>query len=337
MPLALLDLAPQQVLRQYPVVQGASTLVPLGNRGGFSGALLWRVEVGPTLLGNIPALCLRAWPPEGPSGERLGTIHHLMRHARESGLSFVPAVFATGTGSSWVEQAGRLWDVTAWLPGQADFHDRPSPARLEAACLALAHLHAAWALVAPVAGPPPAVRRRIEAAKDWRLRLQSGWRPDFNAAGGEGLRHWAERAWQALRDHIDTVPAILARWGERPMPLQPCLCDLWHDHVLFDGDTVTGLIDYGAVKTDHVTVDLARLLGSLVGSNMDLRRLGCEAYSRVRPLSVEEVHLMVKLDETGTLIAAANWLKWLYHEKREFEDHAAVARRLAGLVERLER
>ena len=42
-------------------------------------------------------------------------------------------------------------------------------------------------------------------------------------------------------------------------------------------------------------------------------------------------------DETGTLLGATNWLRWLYHEGRRFEDRGAVARRLAELVTRIER
>ena len=36
-------------------------------------------------------------------------------------------------------------------------------------------------------------------------------------------------------------------------------------------------------------------------------------------------------------VGAANWLRWLYHDGRTFEDAGGVARRLAVLVERIER
>jgi Ser/Thr protein kinase RdoA (MazF antagonist) len=121
------------------------------------------------------------------------------------------------------------------------------------------------------------------------------------------------------------------------MLLQPCLCDVWHDHVLFEGDAVTGLVDYGSVKRDHVSADLSRLLGSLVPDDPGLTAAGLEAYLRLRPLSGQEQALVAALDETGTLLGAANWLRWLYHDGRRFEDRSAVARRLAELVGRLER
>jgi Ser/Thr protein kinase RdoA (MazF antagonist) len=256
--------------------------------------------------------------------------------ARRAELPFVPAVIPTTHGATWAERAGRLWDLTRWLPGQADFHAQPTVARLEAACVALARLHIAWAGVCPQVGPCPGIQCRLERTREWMVLVPSGWQPPLDRTREDPVHSWAERAWRLLRRWMDHVPRVLSVWAERPLPLQPCLCDIWHDHVLFDGDTIAGLIDYGGVKIDHVAVDLARLLGSMVGDRKDLRAAGLHAYSRWRRLSWEEEALVSILDETGTLIGMANWLKWLYREGRYFEDRAAVARRLAELVERVE-
>jgi Ser/Thr protein kinase RdoA (MazF antagonist) len=99
---------------------------------------------------------------------------------------------------------------------------------------------------------------------------------------------------------------------------------------------VTGLVDYGGVKTDHIAVDLARLLGSMVEDRFDLRAAALQAYARVRPLSLEEEELVSVLDDTGTLVGLITWLKWLYFEGRQLEDRTAAARRLQALVERVE-
>jgi homoserine kinase type II len=326
-----LDHAAREVLDRYPAVPHGSRPIALGNRGGFSGARLWRVDG----VGGL--LCLRAWPVPGPSVERLRGLHQLMKRARDADLLFVPAVMATADAVTWVEHVGRRWDLTSWMPGRADFHHRPSTLRLEAACTALARVHDAWVGPTPVLGPCPGVHRRLDCARAWTTLVHDGWRPAFGSAEGDPARPWAERAWNILQSQCAQVPPMLAAWAERPVPLQPCLCDIWHDHVLYTGDVVTGLVDYGSVKVDHVAVDLARLLGSLVGEDPSQWSAGLEAYSRLRGLSVEEEALVALLDRTGTLLAAANWLTWLYHDGRMFEDRSAVAGRLALLVERLER
>src|SRR5436853_7861611 len=91
---------------------------PLGNHGGFSGARLWRVEAGGA------SFCLRAWPPGDPTPQRLRWLHQLMAAARTAGLMFVPQVIPAGE-STFVEHAGLLWELTMWLPGRADFDQRP--------------------------------------------------------------------------------------------------------------------------------------------------------------------------------------------------------------------
>jgi Ser/Thr protein kinase RdoA (MazF antagonist) len=328
MPASPLDPAARQVLGHYPTVPRGCAVTALGNRGGFSGARLWRVAAAGE------EFCLRAWPVPGPSAEHLRGLHRLMRRARDAGLPFVPPVLSAG-GDTWVEHAGRMWELTAWMPGRADFHHRPTAARLEAACTALARVHLAW-LGGATVGPCPAVRRRLQCAREWAALVRAGWRPSLAGGDADPVRPWAERAWELLRRRRECVPQMLAAWVERALPLQPCLCDVWHDHVLYTDDAVTGLLDYGSAKLDHVAVDLARLLGSLVGDDAEHRAAGLAAYGRIRPLSLEEKALVTALDETGTLLAAANWLTWLYRDGRSFEDRGAVASRLALVVQRLE-
>jgi Ser/Thr protein kinase RdoA (MazF antagonist) len=203
-------------------------------------------------------------------------------------------------------------------------------------CRALAELHASWVQGPPQAGVCPAITRRLDRIRQWRILVRSGWQPAFEAMPDDPVHPWAERAWKCVRSHVEQLPRRLAAWLDRPLPLQPCLCDVWHDHVLYEGDAVTALIDYGAVKPDHVAVDLARLLGSLVGDHDELRKAGLCAYARARPLSWEEEALVSDLDHSGLLVGLASWLEWLYRGKRPFEDRQAVAGRLAELVLRAE-
>jgi homoserine kinase type II len=221
------------------------------------------------------------------------------------------------------------------MPGRADFLANPTPARLHDACSALARLHAAWARSRPERGPCPALERRLRAAHRWQELVGSGWRPRYR--GASPIDAWAERAWRLLVPWARRVSQLLEPWRQRLLPLQPCLCDVWHDHLLYEGDRLTGLVDYGAVKGDHVAVDLARLLGSLVGDDRARWALALRAYREVHPLSDEEEALAGVLDWTGTVIGASNWLRWVYHDGRRFENLAAAAQRLAVLVERMER
>ena len=87
---------------------------------------------------------------------------------------------------------------------------------------------------------------------------------------------------------------------------------------------------------DHVSVDLARLLGSLVGDDEDRWHMGLAAYRAIRPLTLGEEAQARTLDRSGVLVSLANWLLWLYRDGRAFDNLTAVARRLSQVVARVE-
>ena len=318
---------PREVLDRYPAL-ATSTARFLGNRGGFSGALLWRVE---SAEGEV---CLKAWPADGMAAARLTGIHHWLGVARQAGIDFVPRVLPASGGSTVVVSDGRPWDCSMWLPGVADFHEHPSAARLRAAGAALARLHNAWQNQQPRTGPAPVIRRRLDTLRDWQALLAGGWKPIM--AANDPVRPWAERAWRLLPQAAPRAERALGDWRDVPLPLHPCWCDPWHDHVLFADDRVSGLIDYGAVKEDHAAVDLARMLGSLAGDDAAAWEVALAAYRALRPLSDREAALAMVLEHAGLVNALATWLRWLYHDGRVFEDRVAIAKRLELMVARLD-
>lgn len=322
---------PPEVLLQYPFAGAVRGLGPLGGSGGFSGATLWRIEA------DFEApLCLRAWPGDFSAIDRLEQIHRWMVLGRGAGLAYLPAIRTTIAGATWVCHSGRLWEVAQWMPGKADFRAAPSRARLEAACASLALLHRAWERERASASTCPAVERRMRLLVDWQDAVRGGWRPALNSAAIDPVGPWARRGWELLAQRLATLAPRIESWRGHPMTVQPCLCDVWHDNVLFKGDAVSGIVDYGSAKVDHVAVDLARLLGSLVGDDPQWRSWGLAAYTDLRALSPEDTRLVAFLDESGTLLAIANWLLRLYRDGRAYADREAVARRLGELVERVE-
>ena len=309
----------------YPPAIATARWKPLGMAGGFSGARLWH---GVAADGREFALKAHA---SGAVAARLeNMVHRWMMTARQAGLDFVPAVEHTRDGRTVVELGGRLWDVIGWISGKADFHDDPSDSRLVAAVSALARVHAAWAGERST-GQCPAIERRWQALVEWEKLIESDWRPEFDSA--DPARPAAEFAWAILPRVIPGVQPSIQHWLSQPVPLQPCLCDVWHDHILFDGDRVIGIIDFAAAKVDHVAVDLARLIGSLIPDQQLRTESALAAYAAIRPLPQPE--LVPLLDRTGTIVAVMNWLKWLYHDRRGYPNRNAVAERLKALVLRL--
>ena len=310
----------------YPPAIATARWKPLGAAGGFSGARLWH-----GVAADGREVALKAHPTGADAARLENTLHRWMMTARQSGLSFVPGVERTRNGRTVIEVGGRLWDVIDWMPGRANFHGDPSDSRLIAAVTALAQIHAPWANERS-AGPCAAIERRRQAIVEWDDLVASGWRPEFDSA--DPIRPAAESAWSVLPRVITSVLPSIQSWLSQSVPLQPCLCDVWHDHVLFDGDRVTGIIDFAAAKVDHVAVDLARLLGSLIPDQYPRTQSALAAYAAIRPLPQPE--LVPLLDQTGTVGAITNWLKWLFYDGREYPNRSAVAERLKALVTRLQ-
>lgn len=304
--------------------------------GGFSGSEIWRLEAAGRRY------CLRRWPAEHPAPERLTFIHLVLREAAAQGLDFVPVPLQATAGTTFIEAAGRLWELTPWLPGRADFWAHPTAQRLAAALQTLAQFHQATqdigsTEVGGVSPAPALVERRDQLAR----LLAGGIEQLVAAVSRKTVRPQLD---SSLREALRLTP----RLGERllpqlkaacrePLRLQPAIRDLWHDHVLFTGERVTGLVDYGALRIDTPLTDIARLVGSLVEDDPPQRSAALAAYSAIRPLSAGDRQLIDLLDHSSVLLGLANWARWLYVERRQFTDLAGVEARILKLTSRLSR
>ena len=339
-------LEPSYVLNSYPVAFRRSKIDPLGAAGGMSGAQFWRIS------GSQGLYVLRRWPGEHPTSEQLRFIHGVLGHAAHKGVSFLPLPIATTDGRTFVTYDGHLWELAPWLPGAADYGQAPSPEKLQNALAALAKFHAATAdynlcvghqaeyAAVPLAahtGPCPGIVRRLERLHALHTSGTGELQRAIPAAGD-----WPELA-RTAKSFVALLPravplaiGLLAPLCDMSFALQPCLRDVWHDHVLFVGNDVTGLIDFGALAIDAPVVDVSRLLGSLAVDNADDRQRGLAAYAAIRPLTSGELRAVAALDAGSTVLAGCNWIRWIGVENRQFENRLQVEQRMALLLRRLE-
>jgi thiamine kinase-like enzyme len=318
----------RDVLDEYAPEVGAATWKPLGNAGGFSGARIWR---GETATGR--SLCLRAWPIRRTREDRLRLIHHAQDRCQ---LPFIPRLLRTRNRETYVRRGEQFWEVADWMPGHAGFHLKPSDERLFAAMRALAAIHERLRLPKPREESCPAVGRIITAFRAWRELVQSGWKPDFSIPYPYEIHERGRRAWKALLGGALTAEYSLLDWTDRRVPVQLCLCDVWHDHILYTNNEVTGVIDFGAVKLDCVAMDLARLLGSLIPDEKERMNRALAVWSALFPAPRAVLDLVPVLDRAGMAVGLTNWVRWIYLDQMEFNNEQQVVRRMDALLRRVE-
>ncbi len=320
----------RDVLQAYSLGPAPSAIVPIDSEGGFSGARLWRVAAG------THAFCLRQWPSEHPSLERLEMMHAVLRDVTAQGLDFVPAPMPTRSGFTYLRYHGQFWQLEPWLPGRNDYRRNPSQQRLSAALTALAQFHqaAARCAIQPAhRGPCPGVLDRLRLCERLRNGEYEQLVTAVKATNDDVLRCRAERLLRHFRQHSTILEKQLAVVARIPVPLQPCIRDIWHEHILFQNAQVTGIVDYGAMRTDSVAIDISRLLGSLAKEDDQLWRTGLDAYQTHRPLRADEQQMLPILNRSTLALSGMNWLRWICLERREFPDWGRVFRRIDEILE----
>src|SRR5262245_59989443 len=192
--------------------------------------------------------------------DRLAGLHRLISHIRAHGMSPVPVPIAMLSGATFFEYDKRIWQLEPWMPGSADFQYLPTDVRLREALTTLARWHLAAASFEPrdtesawfcsvTFGSSPGLARRAREIACWdqtscdlvRRRLDASSWSEFSIVGRQIL--------DEFRRASPGVAGRLTRHGDTRVPLQPYLRDVWHDHVLFTGDVVTGLIDPHSAHT----------------------------------------------------------------------------------------
>jgi homoserine kinase type II len=332
-----------QVLSWYPPDCQPGAVEYLANAGGFSGARIWRITAA------RGALCLRRWPPESPDETRLKWLQAVVAHAAACGFRLLPDDIATRSGSGYCRHGGHLWQLTTWMPGKADYWSDPNSARLQTAAEALARFHRAVETFAPDSdnalddspgwnrGPSPSISERLALVR----RLRDGDLREMPVAVRRNrdlmpaLAEPAQELFRLITPHLSALHHDLDAASRIVVPLQPCLRDIWHNHVLFEGNRVSGIVDIGSMRPDTVATDIARLFGSLCGNDPDRWTTGLDAYEAVLPLGEPQRRLVETFDRSQMLLAGIKWVEWVFVERRTFSDPTAVVERMEHILSRL--
>lgn len=330
-----MDASLTSALSHYPSDCHPTISEPVAS-GGLSGARLWRLK------SPRGELCLRRWGREHPDAERLRWIHGVLQHVGGRCGNWIPVPIATQSGETYVAAGGYLWELAPWLSGLPELVLAPTRDRVVAAMTVLAQFHLA-AETFPGTGNTPRPAPGICARLEQLTGLLHGGIERLRTGVEEAHAVWpslAEAGLGLLKNFSKTAPPLermLLEVSGLSVTNQPCIRDIHCEHILFTENEVTGMVDFGAMRTDHVTGDIARLLGSVAEADSDLWVDGLAAYERFRRLSSAEHRLLKAYHASAAVLSGVNWLQWVFLQRREFADRAGVERRFAAIAGRLAR
>ena len=303
---------------------------------GFSDACVWQVG----------GFALRRWPADA-SLERLRGVHQLLRQIHDAGVAQVPRPVASRTGESIIRDShNRLWQLEPWMPGEATFQENSNAVRRRVAFETLARWHnescrfaqnqnrASTSAFGYTEQTCPTIQARIELLHSHGSML-SQFEEGLGQERHDRFRKLGHEVVAAFRRLQATIARDLSSVSALAVPTFPVIRDLWHDHLLFTGDDLTGLVDFGAVRPESVACDLSRLLGSLFADNQAERLNSLDDYQNVRRLTTNELRLIAPLDRSGLVLSGTTWLERRYVQRQPFKNIDRVCNRLDAIADRL--
>jgi Ser/Thr protein kinase RdoA (MazF antagonist) len=323
---------PRSLLNRWPSPFASATVID--RQQGFSGALVFRI------VAAEQEFAVRGWPPGSMPRTRLAGLHQFLRYLHQQGLSQVSVPIPTAEGATFVEESSRWWQLEPWLPGEASFAESPTCEKLRAVMQLLARLHhlaeryesddesAAWFAV-QAAAPSPAVIERVRLIELWKdTNPQTLRRLMQNSPLPQPLKDRLEEVLTRFHRHADVIQTELQSLLASSFRLQPCVRDLWHDHVLFTGDEVTGLIDFGACRSENPMIDLSRLLGSFFPEDASRWQEALDVYESFRSIRPEERQLLRAFDRSQRLLAGMMWIQRLIVDGEVHAEPQRIEKRL---------
>ena len=279
--------------------------------------------------------------------ERMIGIHHFQQWLASHDLPVPAPLSSRVTAQTVVQDDAGIWELAPWMPGVADYWTAPTVSKLFAALGMLAQVHVVASRMPkpdvvwlPAIGPSPGMQKRDDRLHRLLFTDIAPLRAAARRCPVADERALIDDALRLLELVVRGEVEKALRWRDQELPLQSCLRDVWHDHILFTGDEVTGVIDFGAIAFDSPACDIARLLGSLVGDDRERWRQGLEAYRAERPLTDGEEDAVEYFDTSGTVLSAANWVAWLWPQDNaaapKIANRTAALKRLERLVDRLQ-
>lgn len=202
--------------------------------------------------------------------------------------------------------------------------------RIVSAMMTLAQFHevtSTFPLPNEPLGQSDVVKRYLKEWKNWvggDISLLLGKIREREKETTSLLENNLIRVSHALIDHFLAMGVngmmMFARGAKIPVPIQPCIGNAYGRHLLFDRESVSGMVDFKELGADTVARDIASLLGSMAGNDPQLWSYGLKAYRNIRNLSESEVYLTTVIDFAEMILSGLRYLDQVFLKQLSFRE-----------------
>lgn len=262
---------------------------------------------------------MKVWPLDGPTHDE-----HLERHRHLKCLTgFQPDLalpIADQNGNTIRPWFGDLWaELLPWVEG-APILAEPSVPVICQSFQALARLHIEWKVNSPtVQAPSAAVVGRLNQLR--KLKKSNLLDPDSR------IWYLSDQAKPVIRDQLleicklakaltDDAIRCLEPFENQIVTQQIVLRDARPDHFLLIGESLSGIIDFGAIGTDSIAVDLARLTSDWFPGDQTRVESALNHYSLVSCITPQELGLIPPLALAGAILGGLAWVDLHFRKRR---------------------
>ena len=288
--------------------------------GGFSGAAVFCATTD-----DGRELAIRRTPRASAiPPERMIELQHLLREMSRRGCATIavpilanPANVFPATPWLMVDQA--YWQMEPWKSGVSRTGHELTSTHLTAALRAVDEFHRIAAESVEAIGSSiwfqkqtnfsAASRRRLNIVNELHRDLLVALKSSLSNDPDERFRLLAIRMFNVLHTWLPCLRHLLKPLAGMDFRLQPVLRDVWRAHVLFTDFAVTGLIDLSATATEHVALDITRLLRSWYGADNARIEMAVNEFQTMRPFNGNERRLLQAFDASTVLLSPVTWLR----------------------------
>ncbi|WP_442505731.1 phosphotransferase [Novipirellula sp. SH528] len=353
--------AARSVLENWLQRSSIQSIEPI--ESGLSGAAVFRLT---TTHGE--AWALKRYPLQTPLS-RVNEIHHVMVTAKNNGCDLVPqlkrcsAIKPAATDRSAIDDGHHVWELAQWVAGEpwrepvggtdlfasapmADAEtERERHDVMSRGASAIAIFHRSVRSLGTHQQPPPCLLARQKRLQELITQMDTIMASDLMRIEHPHLRFSLQMAIERFRADWNRVAnslvVALAALSGQSVETQIVLRDVHAEHIFFadspEGDpaatrSVTGIIDFDAVRVDAAATDLARWISSFLGQCTDVHSAWHSVLAGYRiesSLNEQQEVLAKHVVQVSAWINLGNWASWLLLENQNFSyDDEHIAQRI---------